>query len=622
MMAQSLRPSQWITPVPIPQVDHYLLAMRWIIILGVSAIALTLGRNSYFEAGDAGVWVSDPLVVLSVVAGYNLLVSIFVWRRQPLARGRVGWLLLADGLQAVLVTALTGGSGSFFSLLFLVVIVEAGLAFQWPVAVAMTTSISVLSIVAVLLNPVPQWDATAAANAMVKFFALLLMGGVVDLFGEQVRREHAARQTALLAAARMAVLNEISLRLGESQLEPERILATILDSTRTLPDIAFSLVVLSHPVDRYWYVAASSTDRHPVGQRVPEIDGNNFTSRFFSTGPGSTQPQPEFFLAGLGSTRPLPEFVAGDGITQLIGVPLVLPTGAMTGAIAVGRQTDRSLSDDEQLFLRSLALEAGLALRNAKLYAREQEQVERLRRFESLQATFFSAAAHELKTPLTVLKTLTPTLRKLTELAPPTQIEIIETIEQNLGRLELLVNDLLESARLEAGMIALQRRSIDLTSRAQRVLERLSPLLERKQQRSTLQVAPKLPWVWADGKRVEQILTNLIDNAAKFAPSASAIEVTVSQANGAVQVAVADAGPGVPPGERERIFDKFYIAAADKALAGVGLGLFICRELVRLHGGCIWVEGRPGGGSRFCFTLPIAAEDSADEESQPKNSDY
>lgn len=143
-----------------------------------------------------------------------------------------------------------------------------------------------------------------------------------------------------------------------------------------------------------------------------------------------------------------------------------------------------------------------------------------MRRFEGLQATFFSAAAPELKTPLTVLKTLTPTLPQLNQLPPPTQIEIIATIEQNLDRLELLVNDMLESARLEAGTIALYQRSIDLAGRTQRVLERLSPLLERKQQWSTLQVAPHLPWVRADGKRVEQILSSLIDNATKFAPPA------------------------------------------------------------------------------------------------------
>jgi hypothetical protein len=84
-MSQSPRLSQWITPVPIPQVDYYLLAMRWIIILGVSAIALSLRRNSYFGEGDAGIWLSDPLIVLSAVAAYSLLVSLFVWRMQPLA---------------------------------------------------------------------------------------------------------------------------------------------------------------------------------------------------------------------------------------------------------------------------------------------------------------------------------------------------------------------------------------------------------------------------------------------------------------------------------------------------------------------------------------------------------
>jgi two-component system sensor histidine kinase KdpD len=295
---------------------------------------------------------------------------------------------------------------------------------------------------------------------------------------------------------------------------------------------------------------------------------------------------------------------------------LILQTGAMMGAIILGRQTAPPLSDDEQLFLRSLALEAGLALRNAQLYTREQEQVARLRRFEALQTTFFSATAHELKTPLTVLKTLAPTLCPLPHLPLQTQTEISQTFTQNLERLELLVADMLESVRLEAGTVALHPRSLDLAGRTRRVLERLAPLLERKQQRLELQAPADLPPVQADGKRIEQILSNLIDNAAKFAPPDSLIEVSLSQQAGRVQVVVADAGPGVPPQEREPIFDKFY-SAADKALAGVGLGLFICRELVRLHGGCIWVEERPGGGSRFCFTLPLTAEETPDEESQP-----
>jgi signal transduction histidine kinase len=221
-----------------------------------------------------------------------------------------------------------------------------------------------------------------------------------------------------------------------------------------------------------------------------------------------------------------------------------------------------------------------------------------------------------------VLKTLVPSLQRLPEVPAGMQAEILETIEQNLGRLELLITDLLESTRLEADAVALHLRPVNLAGRAQRVLDGLTPLLERKRQRVVLRAADGLPPVWADGRRVEQILSNLVHNASKFAPPGSDIEIELSPEDGAMQICVADAGPGVPPGERERIFDKFYIAVKDKALAGAGLGLFICRELVRLHGGRIWVEDRPGGGSRFCFTLPLASEETAYEESYPQNLDY
>jgi signal transduction histidine kinase len=148
------------------------------------------------------------------------------------------------------------------------------------------------------------------------------------------------------------------------------------------------------------------------------------------------------------------------------------------------------------------------------------------------------------------------------------------------------------------------------------LLETLSPLLQRKQQQIKVWAGSNLPLVWADGKRVEQILSNLVNNAVKFAPPGSVIEVELDQIDEYIQISVADTGPGVPPDEQEHIFDKFYSANKDKALAGAGLGLFICRELIRLHGGQIWVEDRPNGGSRFCFTLPITSEENFDEESE------
>lgn len=622
MMRPTTKAAQSLAFVPFPHADYYLLALRWLAFVGMSAITLGFDLNPVMGETAVESPISLPAAIL-IIAAYNIPISLLVWRLRPLATGRIGWLLLADVVAATLITALTGGGGSLFYFLFAIAVIEAGLAYCWRVAIALVATISLASLLTTFLTP--NWSLLAMVT-VVKFFSVLMMGLLITLFSEQMRQEYTARQAALLAAERMAVLNEISLRLGESQLEPERILATLLDSTHILPDIAFSLVALSHPVERYWYVAASTTERHPVGQRIPEMVEAKITSHLEPARPGQARPQPAFFLAGVGTTRPLPEFVAGDGITQFIGTPLILPSGVMTGVIAIGRQTERPLSHDEQLFLRSLALEAGLALRNAQLYAREQEQVTRLRRFETLQATFFSATAHELKTPLTVLKTLTPTLRPLPHLPLQTQNEISETFTQNLERLELLVADMLESARLEAGTVALRPRALDLAGRTRRVLERLAPLLARKQQKVELQAPANLPPVQADGKRVEQILSNLIDNAAKFAPPASVIEVSLSRPSppdgrGLVQVAVADAGPGVPPQDRELIFDKFY-SVADKALAGVGLGLFICRELIRLHGGRIWVEERPGGGSRFCFTLPLAAEEIPDEESQSQNSDH
>jgi hypothetical protein len=196
-------------------------------------------------------------------------------------------LLLTDVVLATIITALTGGGGSLFSLLFVIAIVEAGLAYRWRVALALIATISLFSLLASL--PMPSWNAGAVAVVAVKFLFLLLLGLLVTLFSEQIRQEYTIRQAALLATARMAVLNEISLRLGESQLEG--------------------------------------------------VDPANSTPLFFSTIPGTSRPRPELLLAGAGSAYPLPEFVADDGIIQLIGAPLVSQTGVMMGALVLGRQT-------------------------------------------------------------------------------------------------------------------------------------------------------------------------------------------------------------------------------------------------------------------------------------------
>jgi len=107
-----------------------------------------------------------------------------------------------------------------------------------------------------------------------------------------------------------------------------------------------------------------------------------------------------------------------------------------------------------------------------------------------------------------------------------------------------------------------------------------------------------------DRRRLEQVLINLLSNAHKFTPKGGWARVALVEGEGEVEISVSDNGPGIPPAEQERIFDKFYVVADQKGLAGVGLGLYIARQLVELHGGRIWVESEPGHGSTFRFTIP------------------
>jgi len=272
----------------------------------------------------------------------------------------------------------------------------------------------------------------------------------------------------------------------------------------------------------------------------------------------------------------------------------------------VGMNRALPLTAADRNLLKTLGLEAGLALHNAQLYRREEEHVRQLERFSEMRANFFSALGHELKTPLTVLKTLAPSLNRLPDLPPETRAEITESIQINLERLDGLINELFESLRLEANMVTIHPTTLDVRARIRRNLAALRPVLEQKHLQVETQIPSGLPSVQADPRRFDQILGNLLHNAIKFSPEDGRIRVSAALDANSVRICVEDAGPGIPPAERERIFEKFAVVSQHKAMAGVGLGLFISRELVRLHGGAIWVEDSPLGGSRFCFTLPLS----------------
>ncbi len=313
----------------------------------------------------------------------------------------------------------------------------------------------------------------------------------------------------------------------------------------------------------------------------------------------------ETFTAGPAYGLPLPPGWPEAGSQAVVGIRLTTPGGDEPGALVVGR-TGGVLADTEWLTLRALAREAELSLRNAQLHAQEHAQVAQLRRFEEARRSFFSAVAHELRTPLTVLKTLAPSLEDWARLSGGQQAEVRDMVEQNLQRLEAMITEILESSQVEAGAVTLNREPVDLAIRAERVVESMHPLFESRQQQVKLEAAPDLPRADGDRRRLDQILSSLVHNAYKFSPVGGTIRVVLASEGEQVKTCVEDQGPGVPPEAQNRIFDKFYSLPAQSTLAGVGLGLYICRELVALHGGRLWYEARPEGGSRFCFTVPAS----------------
>jgi signal transduction histidine kinase len=245
---------------------------------------------------------------------------------------------------------------------------------------------------------------------------------------------------------------------------------------------------------------------------------------------------------------------------------------------------------------------------------------ERLQEFEQTRESFLSAIAHELCTPLTVLKTLMPSMAESNQALDAHRDDIQDMVEQNLSRLETLISDFLESTRLASKAVILHRQPLEIAQRTAQALAHLKPLFMTKQQ-VVLNKTSGPTYVYADRHRVDQILSSLLHNANKFTPAGGIISIEVCTTDHSARICIEDNGPGITPAARDHLFDRFYSASAESALAGVGLGLYICHELVSLHGGNIWYEDRPGGGSRFLFNLPLAGE-AQDGESRKKYTDH
>jgi signal transduction histidine kinase/ActR/RegA family two-component response regulator len=235
-----------------------------------------------------------------------------------------------------------------------------------------------------------------------------------------------------------------------------------------------------------------------------------------------------------------------------------------------------------------------------------------LRRLDQLKSEFLAMVSHELRTPLTAIIGYSRLLlRQAHGPLTPKQLEQQEAIFRSAQRLADLINDLLDVSRLEAGRVELSPRAVDARQVVQQVIGVVAPAARAKDIRVNASFPPEFPAVNADPTRLQQILVNLVGNAVKFTGPGGIVEVTGGPHGHSVWIAVEDNGVGIAKNELARIWDLFYQVESPlrRRHGGSGLGLTMVRRLVELHGGVVRAESEgEGRGSRFTFTLPVAAE--------------
>jgi two-component system, NtrC family, sensor histidine kinase KinB len=232
--------------------------------------------------------------------------------------------------------------------------------------------------------------------------------------------------------------------------------------------------------------------------------------------------------------------------------------------------------------------------------------VTRLKEVERLKSEFIMAASHELRTPLTGMgMSVDLLLEHATHGLSEKDRELLQAAHEEVHRMKALVNDLLDLSKIEAGRIELEFEKVPVQTLFEHVHEVFKDQAEMKHVKLTIEPARDLPDVRADANKATWVLTNLISNALRYVGQDGQIQITAKKIGPHVHFSVRDNGPGIPTEYQSKIFQKFVQVKGQQS-GGTGLGLAICKEIVRAHGGAIWVESSPGKGSTFTFTLPVA----------------
>ena len=293
-----------------------------------------------------------------------------------------------------------------------------------------------------------------------------------------------------------------------------------------------------------------------------------------------------------------------DRRRDYLGLPMMVG-GRCVGGLVFGRFGGPVFPAEHIRLAEFIAWHVGQLLENRRM-ARRIASLEAARQLARMQDEFVSTVSHELRTPLGFIKGYATTLlRQDAEWDTTTRIEFLRIIDEEADRLRELIDNLLDSSRLESGAIGMTREATRIAPLLRSVAERAQAAYPEMALR--VDAPDGLPILEIDSTRIAQVLDNLLSNAAKYAPGAP-VELRARREGEAMLIEVEDRGPGIAAEHMSQMFQRFYrVPETQRTVRGTGLGLYICRKIVESHGGQIGVDSQPGQGTRFHFTLPLAA---------------
>lgn len=293
------------------------------------------------------------------------------------------------------------------------------------------------------------------------------------------------------------------------------------------------------------------------------------------------------------------------------GIALLIPLKSkqeLTGILALGpKLTAGEYTVEDIDLLRAVSRQAATSIENARLYAQEMERLSQLEDLEKLKSSLLLTVSHELKTPITTIKTAVDLLTELDN-NPPTSARgrLMQSMNRGVDRLQRLIQESLDYAKMQSSRLELDMRPSDMRTILQEASELVSTSVRAKNQKLELEIPDKIPDASVDAPSVERVILNLLSNASKFTPAGGHIKLKCQSVNGDVLISVSDSGPGIPKQEIPHLFEEYYRGSGPdtKGQEGSGLGLAIAKHLVEQHGGKIWVNSEEGAGSTFLFSLP------------------